>query len=112
MSGRPAPTSSARASVTFWRYCVQLEYRPVRRANESDGAADAVVRHLAECVGQKRMPVAHAEIDGEVQAVRREPRPEPTHLTLRDGGERRHAAERLVVVCHRFDPLGRNAPTT
>ena len=50
-------------------------------------------RHPTQRVRQQRMPVAHAEIDGHVDAARRESRPQSVDLPPRDGGQRRDAAE-------------------
>src|SRR5262245_8944619 len=56
--------------------------RAMRRTNETHGAADAVVRHRAQCVGEKRMPIAHPEIDRDVKAASSEMLTEPGDLTL------------------------------
>ena len=55
------------------------------------------------------MPVAHAEVHRQIQSAGRQVRPQAFHLTTRDGGERRHAAEVFVMLCDRLNALGRDA---
>jgi len=83
--------------------------RPLRRADEADGALHAGVGHLLERVGQQRMPVAHPDEHRQVEACRREPRPQTLGLLHRDFGQGRHAPEVLVVADDLFDALGWNA---
>ena len=60
-------------------------------------------------VGQERMPVAHADMNGERDAAGAQPCLELAGLTQRELGQRRHAAEPVVVVGDFLDTFGRHA---
>ena len=76
--------------------------------DEPNRAAHAGARHLLHRVGEKRMPVAHADEHRERVPRRREAQLQTRGLPLRERGDRRHAAEQLVVVCDFLDPCGRH----
>ena len=56
------------------------------------------------------MPVPHADVDRQRMARRRQPLPQTLGLPPRELGDRRDAAEQLVVVRDFLDALGRHAP--
>ena len=69
----------------------------VCRQDEPDGAPYTGVRHLSERVHEEGMPVAHPHIHGKGRALVVETLPQPGRLSLGQLGDRRHAAEELVV---------------
>ena len=77
----------------------------LRRGEHADRAADAGARHLGQRVRQERMPVAHADVDRQRQPARGERVLQRRRLAQRQLGQRRDAAEALVVVRDFFDPL-------
>ena len=77
--------------------------------DDADGAADAGARHLGKRVGEERMPVAHPDVDRQRRAGARQPLAQALGLAHRQLGDRRDAAEELVVMRDFFDPLGRDA---
>ena len=81
----------------------------MRGGDQADGAADSRARHLGQRVGEKRMPVAHPDVDRQRRTAFLEPLTQPFGLRLRQAGEWRHAPEQLVVMGDFFDALGRNA---
>jgi len=81
-------------------------------SDDADDAADPRARHFGERVGEKRMPVAHADVNRQLRAVVFEPLAQSLGLCLGQAGQRRHAAEQFVVMRHLFDTLGRHATAT
>ena len=78
----------------------------MRREHQADGAAYAVGRHSLHGVAEERVPIAHPDIDRKIEATLRQALFEAASLSHRDVGERRHAAEMLVVPDYLFEPLG------
>ena len=56
------------------------------------------------------MPVPHPEVDRDLDALGVESGLQPVDLPARDRGQRRHAAEELVVPGNSLRPLRRDAP--
>ena len=69
----------------------------MRRAEEADRPSHAILRHRSQHVRQQRMPVPHPEVDRDLDALGVESGLQPVDLPARDRGQRRHAAEELVV---------------
>ena len=68
------------------------------------------VPHLRERLVQERVPVPHADVDGQGDALLRERASERVGLAARQLVERRAPADQLVVVRHLLEALRRNAP--
>ena len=81
----------------------------LRGGNEADRAADARARHLGQRIGEKGMPVAHADIHRQLDAALVQPLAQHIRLPHRQLGEWRHAAEEFVMMRHFLDALRRNA---
>ena len=79
----------------FSRYWRQLEYE---------------LKPVVKKVAQERVPVAVAEVDREVDAVRVELRAERRDQCSILRVDRAHAAEALVVVRNLLEPLARDVP--
>jgi len=60
---------------------------------------------------EERVPVAHADIDGQALTRLRESLRETACLTARQFGDRRHAVEQVVVAGHFLEPGRRHSPT-
>ena len=69
---------------------------------------DAAAGELLERVLDERLPVAHADGDRHAGA---EPRAQRLGLREREVGQRRAPADRVVVVPHLLDELGRRRPS-
>ena len=80
--------------------------------DEPDRPANAGPRHRGERVGQEWMPVPHTDEHRQVEAGGLKPLAEPGRLRTRQLGERRDAAEMLIVMRHLFDTFGRNPSST
>src|SRR5437867_3563877 len=78
------------------------------RRDEADRAPHAVVAHLAQRVGEQRMPVAHPHIDRQRMALVRKTRAQPFGLTPGQLRDRRNAAEVLVVAGHFLHAMRRH----
>ena len=80
----------------------------LRGGEHADRAADAGARHRRQRVGEERMPVAHADVHRQRHAARRAALSRARAPAARQLGQRRDAAEPLVVVRDFLDPLGRD----
>ena len=69
------------------------------------------VLHLRERLVQERVPVPHADVDGQSEALLRERASERVGLAARQIVQRRASADQLVVVRHLLEPFRRNAPS-
>ena len=81
----------------------------MRRGNHADQPPHAAAASSRQRVFDERPPVAHADVDRQREAARGQPLAQPARLPLGDRRDRRDAAEELVVVRDRLDPLRRNA---
>ena len=68
-SGASGPTAccALKRSSRYWR---QPEYELNAEVKNASARRDAVVAHLPQRVGEERVPVAVAEVDRQVDAVR------------------------------------------
>ena len=82
--------------------------RRVGGREERERALDSVTGHLAERVGQERVPVAVAEVDRQVDAVRVELDSQGCDQRPVLGVDRADAAEELVVMRDLLEPLARD----
>ena len=95
-------------SSRYWR---QAEYELIGGGDENERTLHAVVAHLTERVGQQRMPVAIAPIDGQVRAV--------GFQFSAQGGDQRAvlvvdgalAAEAVIILGHLEHALARDVPS-
>ena len=83
--------------------------RVLRGGDESHRVPRAIHVHLVQRIRQKRMPVAHPDVDRQRVTGGREAIAKPVRLTPGQRGDRRHSAKQLVVVRHFLDALGRYA---
>ena len=82
-----------------------------RRQDDAERAPMPGVLHLRERLVQERVPVPHADVDGQGEALLCERASERVGLAARQLVQRRAPADQLVVVRHLFEALRRNAPS-
>ncbi len=107
MDGAPGPTASPRGFDVL-EVLATRRVRAVSGGDERERALDAVVSHLADGVGQIRMPVAIAPVDGERAAG-----PHELGVEGSDEGsilrvDRAHSPEPLVLLGHDLQSLRRD----
>src|SRR5262249_33919364 len=68
-------------------------------------------RHLAQRVSQIGIPVAHAHVNGQRHTDALQTLAQSLRLAQRQAGQRRHAAEELVVVSDFLDAFRGDAPS-
>ena len=83
--------------------------RVMSGSDETNRMPHAIRVHLLQRVRQQRMPVAHADVDGQRTAGGVEAFAETVRLATRQLRQRRYAIEQLVMVRDFFNALRRNS---
>ena len=70
----------------------------------------AVSVHRPQCIGEQRMPVAHADVDRQRPSRDGQTDAQSFRLPARELGDGRDAVEQLVMMGNLFDAFGAHAP--